>query len=110
MPKFITYASYSTSGMQGLLKKPEDRAAAIQNLLDKVGAKIVALYMTTGSNDIVLVTDAADGSDVAALSLAVSASGSLSRCETVRAWTSDEFVVVAEKAASISGIYVPPGG
>lgn len=109
MALFITYASYSQSGVQGLLANPDDRAVAIQSLLDKVGAKVVALYMTTGTNDIVLVTEAADGADAVALGMAVSASGSVSKAETVRAWTSAEFAGIAQKAASLTGAYTPPG-
>ena len=109
MPLFITYASYSQSGVQGLLKNPSDRAEVIGALLAKAGAKLVALYMTTGSNDIVLVSEAPDGSDVVALGMAVAASGSLSKIETVRAWTSAEFKSIAEKAAGLTGNYTPPG-
>lgn len=110
MAHFITYASYSPEGIRGLLKKPEDRGKALAPLLAKVGAKVVAVYMTTGSNDIVMISEAPDGSDVAALSMAVSASGALSRAETVRAWTSAEFVAITEKAAGLTGAYAPPGG
>lgn len=109
MPLFITYASYSQSGVQGLLKNPSDRAEVIGALLAKAGAKLVALYMTTGSNDIVLVSEAPDGSDAVALGMAVAASGSLSKIETVRAWTSAEFKSIAEKAAGLTGNYTPPG-
>ena len=109
MPLFITYASYSQSGIKGLVEKPSDRAEAISALLERAGIKMVALYMTTGSNDIVLVSEASDGSDAVALGMAVSASGSLSKLETVRAWTSAEFKGIAEKAAGLSGAYRPPG-
>ncbi len=109
MPLFITYASYSPEGIRGLMAKPEDRGAALQPLLDKVGASVIGVYMTTGANDIVLVSEAADGSDVAAISMAVSASGSPSRVETVRAWTSADFVAIAEKAGTLTGAYTPPG-
>lgn len=109
MAHFITYASYSQSGVQGLMAKPEDRAKALAPLMAKVGAKIEAVYMTTGSNDIVLISTADDGADVAAVSMAVSASGSLSRIETVRAWTSAEFVDVAKRAGELTGAYTPPG-
>jgi uncharacterized protein with GYD domain len=109
MAHFITYASYSPSGIQGLISKPSDRAKALEPLLAKVGAKIVGLYMTTGSNDIVMITTADDGSDVAAVSMAVGASGALARIETVRAWDSSEFVAVAKKAGGLTGAYTPPG-
>ena len=109
MPLFITYASYSQSGIQGLMKKPEDRTAAIQALLDKVGGKIVALYMTTGTNDIVLVSEAPDGADAVSVGMAVGASGVTSSIETVRAWTGAEFAAIAEKAAGLTGAYKAPG-
>lgn len=109
MPLFITYASYSQSGIQGLLSKPEDRTAAIQALLDKVGGRVVQLYMTTGSNDVVLVTEAPEGTDAVALAMAVASTGSISRAETVQAWTGAEFAAVAEKAAGLTGAYRQPG-
>jgi uncharacterized protein with GYD domain len=109
MPLFITYASYSQSGTKGLMDNPDDRAEAIGALLEKAGAKLVALYMTTGTHDIVLVSEAADGADAVALGMAVASSGSLSNIETVRAWTSAEFPDIARRAAGLVGNYTPPG-
>lgn len=109
MPLFITYASYSQAGIKGIVDKPSDRGEAIQGLLEKAGAKLVALYMTTGSNDVVLVSEVPDGTDAVALGMAVAASGSLSNIETVRAWTSSEFKAIAQKASALAGGYKPPG-
>ena len=109
MPLFITYASYSHSGAKGLVDKPSDRSEIIKGLVEKAGGKFIALYFTTGSNDVVLVTEAADGSDAVAVGMAVAASGSLSKIETVRAWTPSEFKGIAEKAAKVVGVYTPPG-
>jgi uncharacterized protein with GYD domain len=67
------------------------------------------MYFTTGSNDVVLVTEVADGSDAVAVGMAVAASGSLSKIETVRAFTPSEFKGIAEKAAKVTGAYTPPG-
>ena len=110
MPLFITYASYSHTGIKGLIDKPVDRSETIKALVEKAGGKFVALYMTTGSNDVVLIYDAPDGSDAVAMGMAAAASGSLSKIETVRAWTSSEFKGIAEKAAKVAGAYTPPGG
>jgi len=109
MPLFITYASYSHSGVKGLVDKPSDRSGVIKALIEKAGGKLIALYMTTGANDVVLVTEVADGSDAVAVGMAVAASGSLSKLETVRAWTPSEFKGIAEKAARVAGAYTPPG-
>jgi len=109
MPLFITYASYSASGAKGLVDKPSDRTGVIKALVEKAGGKFIAMYFTTGSNDVVLITEAADGSDAVATGMAVAASGSLSKIETVRAWTPSEFKGIAEKAAKVAGTYTPPG-
>ena len=109
MPMFITYASYSQAGAKGLIDKPADRSGAIKALIEKAGGKMIALYFTTGSNDVVLISEVADGSDAVAVGMAVAASGALSKIETVRAWTSSEFKAIAEKAAKVAGAYTPPG-
>ena len=109
MPTFITYASYSHSGAKGLVDNPSDRTAVIKALVEKGGGKFISLYMTTGSNDIVLITEVPDGSDAVAAGLAVAASGSISKIETVRAFTPSEFKGIAEKAARVTGAYTPPG-
>ena len=109
MPLFITYASYSQSGVKGIVDKPSDRSAVIKALVEKAGGKFIAMYFTTGSNDVVLVTEVADGSDAVATGMAVAATGSISRLETVRAWTPSEFKGVAAKAAKVAGAYTPPG-
>jgi uncharacterized protein with GYD domain len=109
MPLFITYASYSHSGVKGLVNKPSDRSGAVKALIEKAGGKLVALYNTTGSNDVVLVSELADGSDAVAMGMAVAAAGALSKVETVCAWTPSEFKGIAEKAARVASAYTPPG-
>jgi uncharacterized protein with GYD domain len=91
MPTFITYASYSQAGIKGLVSEPSDRTAAVKGLVEKAGGKLIAAYMTTGSNDIVLVTEVPDGTDAIAAGMAAAASGALAKVETVRAFTLAEF-------------------
>ncbi len=109
MPLFITYASYSHSGVKGIVDKPSDRSSVIKALVEKAGGKFIAMYFTMGSNDVVLITEVADGSDAVATGMAVAATGSISKLETVRAWTPSEFKGIAEKAAKMAGAYTPPG-
>jgi uncharacterized protein with GYD domain len=109
MPLFITYASYSQASTKGMVEHPSDRSAVIKALVEKAGGKYVAMYFTTGSNDVVLITEVADGADAVAAGMAVMATGAISKLETVRAWTPSEFKGVAEKAAKIAGTYTPPG-
>ena len=110
MPTFITYASYSQAGIKGLVSEPSDRTAAVKGLVEKAGGKLIAAYMTTGSNDIVLITEVPDGTDAIAAGMAAAASGALAKVETVRAFSLAEFKTIAEKANRVAGAYKPPGG
>lgn len=109
MPVFITYASYSNAGIKGIMDKPTDRTAAIKSLVEKAGGKLLAAYMTTGPHDVVLITEAPDGSDAVAVGMVAAASGAVSKIETVRAWSLGEFKGIAEKASKFAAAYVPPG-
>jgi len=95
--------------VKGLVDKPADRSGPVKAILEKAGGKLVALYNTTGSNDVVVVSELPDGSDAVAMGMAVAASGALSRIETMRAWTPSEFKGIAEKAARVASAYTPPG-
>ncbi len=110
MPVFITYASYSQTGVQGMLQNPSDRTGPVKALLEKVGGKLLAFYMTTGANDVVVISDAPDGTDAVAVGMAVAASGAVDKIETVRAWSAEDFVAITEKAAKLTEAYTPPGG
>lgn len=109
MPLFITYGSYSQAAIKGLVDNPTDRAKVLESMIDKAGGKMVALYMTTGENDFMLVAEAPDGEIAVALGMVAAASGAVSDLKTVRAWTSADFVGVAKKAASYASAYTAPG-
>ena len=65
--------------------------------------------MTTGTNDIVIISEAPDGADVVAGGMAAAASGALARVETVRAWSLPDFVKIMEKAGVVAEGFKPPG-
>ena len=109
MPLFISYGSYSQSAIKGMLEKPEDRGEALKSMIEQAGGKLVALYMTTGEHDFVLISEAPDGEVAVALGMVAAASGSVSNLHTVRAWASADFKGITEKAASIASAYSPPG-
>src|SRR5207244_140486 len=104
-----SYASYSHAGVKGIVSEPTDRTAAIKGLVEKAGGNLVAAYMTTGTNDIVIIAEFPDGSDTIAAGMAAAASGTLAKVETVRAWTLAEFTGIAEKANRAAAGFKPSG-
>jgi len=109
MPTFISYVSYTQEAVKGMVSKPSDRTPGIRGLVEAVGGKLVAAYMTAGANDAVIISEAPDGSDVAAVELAIVASGAIARIETVRAWTMADFKEIMEKGGRVAAGLKPPG-
>ena len=107
---FVTHASYTQSAIKSLVEKPEDRLAAIEKMVDTAGGKVVALYMTSGDSDILLISEFDNGEAAIALGMVVAAAGTVTNLRTVRAWTTAEFKNVAQKASELAGAYTPPGG
>ena len=68
--------SYSADGAKGLRKDGgSKRVSVVTRAAASVGAQVESFYFSFGAYDAVLVVDAPDSASVAALSLAVTASG-----------------------------------
>lgn len=76
MAKFLVQVSYSADGARGLRKDGGTRRVkVVTKAVESIGATIESFYFSFGAYDAVLVVDAPDSASVAALSLAVTASG-----------------------------------
>ncbi len=106
MAKYMFRATYSQEGLKGVLKGGGSarRAAVTQSMLS-VGGKLDAFYFAFGRDDALVIVDAPDNVSTAALALAVGASGSVSRLETVVLLTPEEVDQAAKKAVT----YRAPG-
>jgi uncharacterized protein with GYD domain len=84
MPKYLCQASYTAEGTKGLLKDGgSKRRAAVEEMTKALGGKIEAFYYGFGEPDVFLIVDAPDNASVAAISLAVNASGAVQLKTTV---------------------------
>ena len=108
MAHYLVQASYTTQGVSGLLKNPEDRATALRPLVEGMGGRIESIYFAFGESDIVLILELPDNLSMAAPSMAVGASGAVTNLKTTVLMPMSEGVEAARKAGSIS--YRPPGG
>lgn len=109
MATFIVRGKLSLEGARGIVGKPEDRKAVVGKLFAAVGAKLTEYYITTGDKDFLIMIEADNVDTVAPAVMAASTSGAISDTETSRAWTSAEFISVAEKAGTVTGAYEAPG-
>ena len=108
MPSYMVQASYTAQGVSGLVKSPEDRTAALRPLVDGLGGKVESIHYAFGEFDVVLIVELPDAVAMAALSMAIGASGAVTNFKTTVLIPLSEGVEAARKAGSLG--YRPPGG
>ena len=107
MPHFLLQATYTAQWISGLVSSPEDRGVALRQRVESIGGRVESHYYTFGDTDVVLILDMPDNVTMAALSMAVGASGAVTNIKTTVLIPISEGVEAARKAAGIN--YRPPG-
>ena len=106
MPKYMISGSYTVEGAKGLLKEGgTSRRATIEQLAKGMGGSLEAFYYSFGGDDVYLIADVPDDASMAAISLAVAASGSVNLKTTVLI-TPETMDEATKKTVG----YRPPGG
>jgi uncharacterized protein with GYD domain len=78
MPKYLIQASYTTEGIQGLVKdSASGRRADVQAAVKALGGKVEAFYYAFGADDVVIILDLPSNVAAAALGLSTSGSGAV---------------------------------
>ncbi|MGC9370762.1 MAG: GYD domain-containing protein [Paracoccaceae bacterium] len=109
MPRFIVTGCYTPSAMKGMVKKPSNREAAARAIVEAGGGTLESYHVTTGPTDFTMTILADDVMSLLAGLMVAGGAGAISNIQTVRAFTSDEFTKMQEKAASLASSYSAPG-
>jgi len=88
MPTYVSLVRFTDQGIRNV-KEAAERIAAVEKLLDQVGARFTELYLTMGRYDYVAVMEAPDDETATKAVLAVSSLGNV-RTETLRAYARAE--------------------
>ena len=107
MARYMIQASYTTTAVADLVRNPQDRAAAVRPLVEQLGGSLVSLDFAFGDYDLVAIGEFPDNVTMAALSMAVTATGTFSAFKTTVLIPMNEAVEAMRKAGSIS--YRSPG-
>jgi uncharacterized protein with GYD domain len=98
MPKYLVQASYTAEGLKGLQKEgAASRAQQANRVAEALGGKCEAFYWAFGEQDVVAIFDVPSTVDMAALAIAVSASG-LIRAKTTPLLTAGETETALKKS------------
>jgi uncharacterized protein with GYD domain len=75
MPIYITQGRYTRDAIKGMIVKPEDRADAVARLVSKIGGRLLGYYLTFGDYDFMVIAEAPNDVQMAAVLLAAGSGG-----------------------------------
>jgi uncharacterized protein with GYD domain len=105
MAHYLFRASYTQSGVQGVLKEGGSaRMAVVERLVASVGGRVEAAYWAFGDDDFVLIAELPDNQAAATTALTVSSTGAV-RVTTTVLLTAAE----VDAAAGMKAEYRAPG-
>jgi uncharacterized protein with GYD domain len=99
MAHFLFRASYTESGLQGLMKEGGTaRLAVVDKLVASLGGRVEAAYWTFGDDDFIAIAELPDNQAAATLALTVSSSGAVGVSTTVLLTAADVDAAVGRRA------------
>lgn len=107
MALYLTRFSYTAETWSRLTKNPEDRREAAKKYIESVGGKLHGFWYAFGSYDGYNLWEAPDNVSMAAVAIAISGGGALSKFETTPLLTVEETLDALQRAQKIG--YKAPG-
>jgi uncharacterized protein with GYD domain len=106
MPFYLTRFSYTPETWARMAEQPEDRRDAAKSYIESVGGKLHGFWYALGEYDAYNLWEAPDNVSMAAVAIAISAGGALSKFETTTLLTVEETLEALGRVGSIR--YRPP--
>jgi uncharacterized protein with GYD domain len=107
MAFYLTRFSYTPETWARLMKNPEDRREAARKYIESVGGKLHGFWYAFGEYDGYNIWEAPDNVSMAAVALAISGGGALSKIETTPLLTVEETLEALRRAQKVG--YQQPG-
>jgi uncharacterized protein with GYD domain len=108
---FSFTAEYTPQALNAMRENPNtDRRAAVEQLVQAAGGKLVAMYGRAANGPGALVIfDVPDPAMAPAMCGVAVSAGSIQNVELTRLFTMEEITDIRQKARRIHGAYKPPG-
>ena len=110
MPIYITQGRYTRDAIKGMIVKPEDRADAVARLVSKIGGRLLGYYLTFGDYDFMVIAEAPNDVQMAAVLLAAGSGGGVTDLRTTAALTSVEAKGAFAAASDLAPGFRSAGG
>jgi uncharacterized protein with GYD domain len=111
MMLFCITGEYTPQALNAMRENPNtDRRAAVEQLLEAAGGKLVSIYGRASNGPGVLVIFEVDDPAMAPAMCGVAVSaGAIQNIELTRLFTMEEIADIRQKAGRIRSAYKPPG-
>ena len=107
MAIYLTQFSYTPETWARMTKNPEDRRVAARKYIESVGGKLHGFWYAFGAYDGYCLWEAPDNVSMAAVAIAITGGGALSKFETTPLLTVEETLDALRRAQAVT--YRPPG-
>ena len=104
MAHYLAQLSYTSEAWKAQVQNPANRVEIVRPLLEAVGARFEAAYISFGEYDVVFIMEAPDNISAAAVSLAITAGGAVKAFKTP-----EEATQAMQRAGQAASTYRPPG-
>ena len=102
MPFYMTQFAYTPEAWAALTDNPEDRSAALSELHESMGGRLISWYLSFGEYDGLTIYEAPDDASAGAAVLAVARRGHLRATKTTRLFTAEEGIEMMRRAGGTS--------
>jgi len=106
MGTYLFQGCYTSAAIAAMAKTPEDRTAAVRELIESLGGKLDGFWFAMGEYDFVGLATVPDMNSAVAFSIAAGAGGSIQNFKTTPLLTGAEGMAAFKKAATAK--YRPP--
>jgi uncharacterized protein with GYD domain len=107
MSKYAVLFRFRPEAVAAMMRRPNDRAAAVRETFQAIGGDVDAYYWVLGAYDGLLIADAPDAAAIAAVMVTVAGSGALAHTETHELIEADRIPAIVQRAKDIT--YRAPG-
>ena len=110
MAFYLLRANYSADAIKAMISEPQDREAAGRKAIEALGGKLHNFFFALGDSDVIAIIEAPDDTVMAAGSMMIGATGSITNISTTKLLTMSEAMEAMGKARDASSAYTSPTG
>ena len=100
MPLYMTQFTYTPEAWATLTDNPQDRSAALRELHESMGSRLISWYLSFGEYDGLTIYEAPDDATAGAVVLAAARGGHLRVTKTTPLFTAEEALEIMRRAGA----------